>query len=99
MMEQDKFDVSNLPEVKDIELPKIASKPNGDGIEPIYIVTGQRVRRYRKRRRLTIAQVSQRAKISTSTLENLENANMRTKLHIIEKVAKVLKVDLRTLVG
>jgi transcriptional regulator with XRE-family HTH domain len=72
---------------------------NGTHLEPIYTTLGARVRRYRKRRHLTIKQVADRAGISYSVLSNLENVRFRTRLDIIEKVAKVLKVDLKTLVG
>jgi len=72
---------------------------NGTHVESIYIVVGTRVKRYRKRRHLTIQQVSDRAGVSYGSIVKLENAHSRTRLDVIEKIAKVLKVDLKTLVG
>ena len=61
---------------------------------------GENIQRIRKRRRLSLTELAERAQISKSYLSNMErNLNQNPSIQIIEKLAYVLDVDLRTLVG
>ncbi|WP_066186684.1 helix-turn-helix domain-containing protein [Gracilibacillus timonensis] len=61
---------------------------------------GEKIKTIRKTRRLTLSECAKRANISKSYLSNIErNQNQNPSLQIIEKIAKVLHVDVNTLVS
>lgn len=61
---------------------------------------GDNIQKIRKKRGLTLSELADRAQISKSYLSNIErNLNKNPSIQIIEKVAAVLNVDFRTLLG
>ncbi|UOQ85023.1 helix-turn-helix domain-containing protein [Gracilibacillus salinarum] len=59
---------------------------------------GKNINRIRKKKNLTLSELAERADISKSYLSNIErNLNDNPSIHIIEKLADVLEVDLITL--
>ena len=61
---------------------------------------GNNIKMIRMKKGLTLSECAQRAKISKSYLSNIErNLNQNPSILIIDKLAAVLEVDLRTLVG
>lgn len=59
---------------------------------------GENIHKIRKMRGLTLSELAERAQISKSYLSNIErNLNQNPSVQIVEKVAKVLGVDFRTL--
>jgi len=61
---------------------------------------GENIHRIRKMRGLTLSELAERAQISKSYLSNIErNLNQNPSIQIVEKVAKVLGVDFRTLLS
>jgi len=59
---------------------------------------GQNIHKIRKMRGLTLSELAERAQISKSYLSNIErNLNQNPSIQIVEKIAKVLGVDFRTL--
>lgn len=61
---------------------------------------GKNIAEIRKRRGYTLSELSQLAKISKSYLSNIErNINRNPSVDVIQKIAKVLSVDLVTLLN
>lgn len=61
---------------------------------------GNNIQQIRKRKGLTLSECAERANISKSYLSNIErNLNKNPSIQIMEKIANVLDVDLRTLIG
>ncbi|UOQ48470.1 helix-turn-helix domain-containing protein [Gracilibacillus caseinilyticus] len=59
---------------------------------------GTNINRIRKKKNLTLSELAERADISKSYLSNIErNLNDNPSIHIIEKLAEVLDVDMITL--
>lgn len=59
---------------------------------------GENIHKIRKMRGLTLSELAERAQISKSYLSNIErNLNQNPSIQIVEKIAKVLGVDFRTL--
>jgi len=59
---------------------------------------GKNIHRIRKTRGLTLSELAERAQISKSYLSNIErDLNQNPSIQIVEKIAKVLGVDFRTL--
>jgi XRE family transcriptional regulator of biofilm formation len=62
------------------------------------LMIGNNINEMRKKRGLTLSELAEKAKISKSYLSNIErNLNQNPSVHIIKKLAVVLKVDLMTL--
>jgi|SRR5690625_4095437 len=60
---------------------------------------GTNIKHIREERGLTLSECAHRANISKSYLSNIErNLNQNPSIHILEKIADVLKVDLRSLI-
>lgn len=61
---------------------------------------GKNINEFRKKKGLTLSELAIRANVSKSYLSNIErNLNQNPSIQIIEKIAAVLDVDLRTLLG
>ncbi|PAV31550.1 transcriptional regulator [Virgibacillus profundi] len=61
---------------------------------------GKNIQTIRKRKGLTLSECAERANISKSYLSNIERSkNQNPSIQIIEKIANVLEVDLRSIVG
>ena len=61
---------------------------------------GENIQRIRNKRGLTLSELAERANISKSYLSNIErNLNQNPSIQIIEKIASVLAVDFRMLIG
>src|SRR5690625_3506921 len=61
---------------------------------------GENIQRIRSRKGLTLSELAERADISKSYLSNIErNLNQNPSIQIIEKIASVLEVDFRMLIG
>src|SRR5690625_450348 len=61
---------------------------------------GENIQRIRNKRGLTLSELAERANISKSYLSNIErNLNQNPSIQIIEKIASVLTVDFRMLIG
>lgn len=61
---------------------------------------GKNIQKIRMKKDLTLSECAERANISKSYLSNIErNVNKNPSIHIIEKIALVLNVDLQVLVG
>lgn len=59
---------------------------------------GKNIHTLRKRRRLTLSELAERAGISKSYLSNIErNLYQNPSIRVLKKIAKVLEVDLKTL--
>jgi len=55
---------------------------------------------YRKQKGLTLSELAQRADISKSYLSNIErNVNQNPSIHIIQKIAAALNIELEALIG
>jgi XRE family transcriptional regulator, master regulator for biofilm formation len=62
------------------------------------IMIGNNISAIRKQRGLTLSELSERTGISKSYLSNIErNLKQNPSIHVMEKIASVLKVDLKTL--
>lgn len=60
---------------------------------------GSNIYQIRKKRGLSLSELSERARISKSYLSNIErNVNKNPSIHIIEKIASVLDVELKELI-
>lgn len=60
---------------------------------------GSNIYQIRKKRGLSLSELSERARISKSYLSNIErNLNRNPSIHIIEKIASVLDVELKELI-
>ncbi|MFZ3577240.1 helix-turn-helix domain-containing protein [Virgibacillus sp. DJP39] len=60
---------------------------------------GKNIQEIRKQKGLTLSELALRANVSKSYLSNIErNLNMNPSIQIMEKLAKVLGVDLRKLI-
>lgn len=60
---------------------------------------GSNIKRIRKQKGLTLSECAHRADISKSYLSNIErNLNQNPSIHILEKIAAVLEVDLHKLI-
>ncbi|WP_404452335.1 helix-turn-helix domain-containing protein [Virgibacillus necropolis] len=61
---------------------------------------GKNIQKIRKEKGLTLSELATRANVSKSYLSNIErNLNQNPSIQIIGKIAGVLGVDLRTLLG
>ncbi|MEK3991735.1 helix-turn-helix domain-containing protein [Robertmurraya sp. FSL R5-0851] len=61
---------------------------------------GKNIYDIRKRRGLTLTELAERAGIAKSYLSNIErNLNQNPSINVIEKIASVLEVDLKELLG
>lgn len=61
---------------------------------------GENIYKIRKLKGLTLSELADRAQISKSYLSNIErNLNQNPSIQIVEKIARVLGADLRTLLG
>ena len=61
---------------------------------------GRNIYKIRMKQGLTLSELAERAQISKSYLSNIErNINQNPSIQIIEKIASVLKVDFRMLLG
>jgi len=61
---------------------------------------GKNIQKLRYRRGLSLSELAERANISKSYLSNIErNLNQNPSIQIIEKIAIVLNVDFRELIG
>ena len=61
---------------------------------------GDNIQKLRKRKGMTLSECAEQANISKSYLSNIErNLNQNPSILIIEKIANVLDVDLRILIG
>lgn len=61
---------------------------------------GKNIKKIRHRKGLTLSELAERANISKSYLSNIErNLNKNPSIQIIEKIASVLVVDYRMLIG
>jgi len=61
---------------------------------------GENIQRLRHKQGLTLSELAERANISKSYLSNIErNLNQNPSIQIIEKIAYVLNVDFRMLIG
>ncbi|MNI08857.1 HTH-type transcriptional regulator SinR [compost metagenome] len=59
---------------------------------------GNNIYNIRKQRGFTLSELSERTGISKSYLSNIErNLKQNPSIHVMEKIAKVLKVDLKSL--
>ncbi|WP_342042519.1 helix-turn-helix domain-containing protein [Bacillus sp. OTU2372] len=59
---------------------------------------GKNIYEIRKKRRLTLSELAERADISKSYLSNIErNLNQNPSIHVVKKIANVLNVDMKTL--
>jgi XRE family transcriptional regulator of biofilm formation len=60
---------------------------------------GTNIKQIREEKGLTLSECAHRANISKSYLSNIErNLNQNPSIHILEKIAAVLEVDLRSLI-
>ncbi|WP_442594251.1 helix-turn-helix domain-containing protein [Neobacillus sp. D3-1R] len=60
---------------------------------------GTNIFKLRKKRGLSLSELSERAKISKSYLSNIErNLNKNPSIHILEKVAKGLNVEIKEII-
>lgn len=61
---------------------------------------GKNIQRIRHSQGLTLSELAERANISKSYLSNIErNLNQNPSIQIVEKIASVLAVDFRMLIG
>ncbi|MEH7096679.1 helix-turn-helix domain-containing protein [Neobacillus vireti] len=61
---------------------------------------GSNIYEIRRKRGFTLSELAQRAKISKSYLSNIErNINKNPSIEVLKKIALVLNVDLKTLLG
>ncbi|MBS4209154.1 helix-turn-helix transcriptional regulator [Bacillus sp. FJAT-50079] len=61
---------------------------------------GKNILEIRKRRGLTLTEVANRAGVAKSYLSNIErNVNQNPSIQVVERIALVLNVDLKTLVA
>lgn len=61
---------------------------------------GDNIKIIRKRRRLSLSELANRAQISKSYLSNIErNLNQNPSIQIIDRIASVLDVDLQEVLG
>lgn len=61
---------------------------------------GKNIYKMRKKKGLTLSELADRAQISKSYLSNIErNVNQNPSIYIVEKIAHVLEMDLRALLG
>jgi len=61
---------------------------------------GKNIYEIRKRRGLTLTELAERAGIAKSYLSNIErNLNQNPSINVMEKIASVLEVDLKELLG
>lgn len=61
---------------------------------------GDNIQRIRKKKGLSLSELAERAQISKSYLSNIERSlNQNPSIQIIEKLARVLNVDFRALLG
>jgi XRE family transcriptional regulator of biofilm formation len=61
---------------------------------------GKNIYDIRKRRGLTLTELAERAGIAKSYLSNIErNLNQNPSINVIEKIASVLEIDLKELLG
>lgn len=59
---------------------------------------GSKIQEIRIKKKMTLTELAERAKISKSYLSNIErNLNQNPSIHIIKKIAEVLNVELNTL--
>jgi XRE family transcriptional regulator, master regulator for biofilm formation len=60
---------------------------------------GTNINKIRKKRGISLSELSERAEISKSYLSNIErNLNKNPSIHIMEKIAKGLNVDLKDVI-
>jgi XRE family transcriptional regulator, master regulator for biofilm formation len=60
---------------------------------------GKNIQELRKKKGLSLSELAERANMSKSYLSNIErNVNQNPSIQILEKLAKVLDVDFRTLI-
>ncbi|MFA1820238.1 helix-turn-helix domain-containing protein [Virgibacillus oceani] len=60
---------------------------------------GTNIKKIRKKKGITLSECAHRANISKSYLSNIErNLNQNPSIHVLEKIARVLEVDLRRLI-
>ncbi|CRK81679.1 helix-turn-helix domain-containing protein [Neobacillus massiliamazoniensis] len=61
---------------------------------------GKTIYQIRRKRGYTLSELAERTRISKSYLSNIErNININPSIEVIKKIAKVLEVDLKTLIG
>lgn len=61
---------------------------------------GTNIKAIREKRNYTLSELAERAQISKSYLSNIErNLNQNPSIQIIDRIAAVLEVDFRTLLG
>lgn len=61
---------------------------------------GKNIYEVRKKRGITLSELAERADVSKSYLSNIERSiNQNPSIQVVEKIASVLDVDLKTLLG
>jgi XRE family transcriptional regulator, master regulator for biofilm formation len=61
---------------------------------------GKNIQELRKKKGLSLSELAERANMSKSYLSNIErNVNQNPSIQILEKIARVLEVDFRTLIN
>ncbi|GAB3792196.1 helix-turn-helix domain-containing protein [Virgibacillus kimchii] len=61
---------------------------------------GKNIKKLREEKGLSLSECAQRANISKSYFSNIErNLNQNPSIHVLEKIAAVLEVDINMLVG
>ncbi|ENH96429.1 transcriptional regulator SinR [Gracilibacillus halophilus YIM-C55.5] len=64
------------------------------------MMIGENISRIRKQKHFTLSELAERANISKSYLSNIErDLNKNPSIHVIEKLAQVLQVDVMTILG
>jgi transcriptional regulator with XRE-family HTH domain len=66
---------------------------------PVVVYIGEKLREVRTRRLLTQDELAERAKVSQSTIANIERNNAEPQFRTIRKLAKALNVDPTELLG
>jgi transcriptional regulator with XRE-family HTH domain len=74
------------------------TEPDGD-LDPVLVAVGPRLRRLRRERGATLAQLSETTGISVSTLSRLESGRRRPTLELLLPLARAHQVPLDELVG
>jgi transcriptional regulator with XRE-family HTH domain len=66
---------------------------------PVVVYIGEKLREIRTRRLLTQDELAERAKVSQSTIANIERNNQEPQFRTIRKLAKALDIDPTELLG
>lgn len=66
--------------------------------EKLYTEIGKRIRSFRKKKRLTQAELAELAKLKRTSITHIENGNQNSPLHVVMAICNALEIEISDLI-